>query len=640
MAPVRRVAWGLAAIALLASGLTVGGLATAGGVAGAQASGGMIILPSSAPAFDADAPDPDVVRDGPNYYAFTTGTALGNHIQALVDTSGSPQSGWRSYTGQSVGSTALPAVPAWEQMNTQTSPGVFSWNGKWVMYYDASQSGHAADTGFNCLSVATATRLALAPVFTDSSSRPLLCQTGLGGSIDPSPFVDPATGHAYLVWKSNDGGSNQPARLWSQQLSGDGMSLVGSAHQLLTQDTNAFPWETTVENPQMVNAAGMYFLLFSTGTYNSSSYAETYATCAGPDGPCTQTQPTPILSSYGSASGPGGGSLFQDASGSWMIDYAAWKPGCSDYSCGGQRRLFVAPVSLSPPSFALAPPVTGMASTPTGDGYWLTDGQGAVTGHGAAQDYGSMAGRPLNAPIDHIVATPDGKGYWLVASDGGTFTFGDAGFYGSMGGQHLNAPVVDIAPTRDGLGYWLVASDGGIFSFGDASFRGSMGSQHLNQPVVGISPNYATGGYWEVASDGGIFSFGAPFLGSTGNLRLNRPVNAMAVTADGGGYWFVASEGGIFSFGDAPFRGSMGGSPLNAPVVGMGSDATTGGYWLVASDGGIFSFGDAPFRGSMGGSPLNAPVVGMGSDATTGGYWLVASDGGIFSFGAPFYGAD
>jgi hypothetical protein len=345
----------------------------------------------------------------------------------------------------------------------------------------------------------------------------------------------------------------------------------------------------------MVYVDGTYFLMFSTGIWDSTSYSETYATCAGPTGPCAQFQQTPILSSYGSAAGPGGGSLFQDASGAWMIDYSAWLPGCTDYSCGGARRMFVAPATLLPPG--LASPVTGMAATPDGDGYWLVDAEGAVSSHGSAVGYGSMAGQHLNAPINHIVATPDGRGYWLVASDGGIFSFGDAAFYGSMGGQHLNAPVVDIAPTRDGGGYWLVAADGGIFSFGDAAFHGSMGGQHLNRPVVGISPDDATGGYWEVATDGGVFAFDAPFFGSTGNLVLNQPVNGMAASPDGGGYRFVASDGGIFAFGDAPFEGSMGATPLNAPVVGMATDPVGGGYWLVAADGGVFSF-EAPFRRS------------------------------------------
>jgi hypothetical protein len=59
-------------------------------------------------------------------------------------------------------------------------------------------------------------------------------------------------------------------------------------------------------------------------------------------------------------------------------------------------------------------PVTGMASTPDGRGYWITNAYGDISQHGDAWDFGSLAGHTLNAPITHIVPTPDGKGYWLV----------------------------------------------------------------------------------------------------------------------------------------------------------------------------------------------------------------------------------
>jgi hypothetical protein len=265
---------------------------------------------------------------------------------------------------------------------------------------------------------------------------------------------------------------------------------------------------------------------------------------------------------------------------------------------GGQFAYpYGVPAVPGEPSASTVSSAVGLATVPQGTGYWVVRSNGAVTAHGSALNYGSMAGQPLTAPITHVVATPDGKGYWLVASDGGIFAFGDAAFYGSMGGRRLNAAVVGLAPTPDGKGYWLVASDGGIFAFGDAHFKGSMGAHRLNAPIVGMSDDRSTGGYWLVASDGGIFSFGAPFKGSTGNRRLNKPVNGMAGTANGGGYWFVASDGGIFSFGQAGFFGSAGAVHLNAPIVGMANDLATGGYWLVAADGGIFAF-NAPFYGA------------------------------------------
>ena len=42
----------------------------------------------------------------------------------------------------------------------------------------------------------------------------------------------------------------------------------------------------------------------------------------------------------------------------------------------------------------------------------------------------------LNQPIVGMASTPTGNGYWLVASDGGIFAFGDAAFHGSTGAMH------------------------------------------------------------------------------------------------------------------------------------------------------------------------------------------------------------
>jgi hypothetical protein len=226
----------------------------------------------------------------------------------------------------------------------------------------------------------------------------------------------------------------------------------------------------------------------------------------------------------------------------------------------------------------LAGPLSGIASTPDGNGYWTTSATGQVVGEGDAVNYGSVT-TALAAPVVGITATPDGKGYWLVAADGGIFTFGDATFYGSTGAMVLNKPVVGMASTSNGKGYWLVAADGGIFTFGDATF-----------------------------------------FGSTGGMVLNKPVVGMTSTSDGLGYWLVASDGGVFTFGNATFRGSMGGTVLAEPVVGISVTPDNLGYRMVAADGGIFDFGDAAFLGSGTGAPLTAPVVGIA--ARSGGYWI------------------
>jgi hypothetical protein len=210
-------------------------------------------------------------------------------------------------------------------------------------------------------------------------------------------------------------------------------------------------------------------------------------------------------------------------------------------------------------------------STP-GEGYYLYGAAGELGGFGNDEflNYlGDLSFTNLNQPVVGMATTPSGGGYWMVATDGGIFAFGDANFYGSTGAIHLNKPIVGMAATPDGNGYWLVASDGGIFAFGDAAFYGSTGALRLNKPIVGMAATPDGRGYWLVASDGGIFTFGdAPFFGSTGNLHLNSPIVGMTPTADGRGYWFTASDGGVFSYGDAPFAGSLGGLGVD-DVVGM-----------------------------------------------------------------------
>jgi hypothetical protein len=183
-------------------------------------------------------------------------------------------------------------------------------------------------------------------VFTDTSSGPLYCAPG--GVIDPSPVVDPATGAAYLLWKSNDGGSTEPSQVWSVPLSHSGTAFAGVPEVLLTVDQAQLPWETTFDDPDLVADGSGYRLLFSTGEWQSADYSEVLTSCVSPQGPCSQPTTGPFLTSYGSVAGPGGGMLFRDATGHWFLVYAAWSAGCTNYGCGGARRMFVAPMNLGP----------------------------------------------------------------------------------------------------------------------------------------------------------------------------------------------------------------------------------------------------------------------------------------------------
>jgi uncharacterized protein YkwD len=250
--------------------------------------------------------------------------------------------------------------------------------------------------------------------------------------------------------------------------------------------------------------------------------------------------------------------------------------------------------------------------------------------------HGSLRASASTHPIVGVASAPSGNGYWLVASDGGVFTFGDAKFYGSTGGRQLAAPIVGIAATPSGDGYWLVASDGGVFTFGDAKFYGSTGGRHLDAPIVGIAATPSGDGYWLVASDGGVFTFGdAKFYGSTGGRYLDAPIVGIAATPSGRGYWLVGVDGGVFTFGDATFYGSARGAASSSAILGIAATRSGDGYWLAAVDGTTHAFGHARTFGtafpSVSGSdfPLGNNPVDAIAASPDGGYIVASSLGTV-----------
>jgi beta-xylosidase len=212
------------------------------------------------------------------------------------------------------------------------------WRERHIMFYAARARGH----GKWCLSVAVAATPA--GPFTDRSDGPLVCQTGLGGSIDPHPFVD-ADGNPWLHWKNNDGSTADVSRVWAAPLGPGGTTVVGPAREVMAKDTQRYPWQHTLDNPQMVLAGGVHYLFFTGGDWEDDSYAQAYAVCDGPAGPCRSAD-QPILVTYGTVAGPGGGTVEIDREGRWWLAYHAWHSSCTNDACGGVRRLYVAPLEF------------------------------------------------------------------------------------------------------------------------------------------------------------------------------------------------------------------------------------------------------------------------------------------------------
>ena len=273
-----------------------------------------------------DFPDPFVLTVGGTYFAYATNSVEGN-IQ-IIQSSDLTQ--WTA-----VGN-ALPNLPSWAAPNHTWAPAVLPVEGQYVLYYTAQ----VAQGGPQCISAAVASQ-PQGP-FIDTSTGPFACQPTLGGSIDPSPFVD-ADGTPYLVWKSS-GEGDQPTTIWSQQLDPAGTGLAGTgATPLLVPDEG---WEGgNVEAPDLVQNAGRYFLFYSGNDWNSAHYAVGVASCSGPLGPCIRPSTQPILTSSADFAGPGGESVFTDQSGGLWIAFHAWSPGEVGYPY--TRDLYVRPLNLA-----------------------------------------------------------------------------------------------------------------------------------------------------------------------------------------------------------------------------------------------------------------------------------------------------
>jgi beta-xylosidase len=274
-----------------------------------------------------DAPDPFILADRGRYLLYST--QVGNHNVPIAT---SPD--LRVWSPQT---DALPRLPAWAAWGRTWAPGVTLLGDRYLLYFAA----HHQASGRQCIGVAASTTVT--GPFTPAAPDPLVCQTHLGGSIDPYPYVDP-DGTAFLLWKADRNAIGQSSTLFAQRLAPDGLALTGQPVGLLSSDA---AWEQPlIENPALVATGRTYVLLYSGGRWNSAGYAVGYATCDSPLGPCTKaTIHRPLLASSGDQAGPGGACVVTGPTGDQWLAYHAWTPGAVGYHNGGTRSLRFAPLT-------------------------------------------------------------------------------------------------------------------------------------------------------------------------------------------------------------------------------------------------------------------------------------------------------
>jgi beta-xylosidase len=235
---------------------------------------------------------------------------------------------------------SLPVLPSWATPSKTLTwgPTVQKVGADYVLYF----STRDAATGRQCVGRAGA-KTPLGP-FTDTSSKPLVCQAALGGDIDPS-VVKSSSGTLGLLWKNDGNATKTPVSIWEQPLTADGLSVTGKPTRLLGADQ---AWENgIIEGPAMLAASkGGWWLFFSGAGWGSTRYDTGVAWCATVAGPCRVASTAPLLVSTPTAVSPGGFDTFVDGAGKLWASYSAFpdSPANPRAAMAENRVLEIAPI--------------------------------------------------------------------------------------------------------------------------------------------------------------------------------------------------------------------------------------------------------------------------------------------------------
>lgn len=262
------------------------------------------------PVYRGDFADPHVLKEGDTYYAYAT-NAVGRNIQVAS----SPD-----LVKWTLLSDAMPSLAPWARLGGSLvwAPEVIKIGDKFLLYYTARDKA----SNKQCVGVAVSDKPE--GKYRDTNDAPMVCQAQEGGTIDAHPFRD---GDKLYLYYKNDGNCCAMATwLYVQEMTPDGLGLVGEPTRLVRNDRN---WEgRVVEAPTMWKHEGKYYLFFSANNYAGHEYAVGYATCETAMGPCVDAPENPILASRMTEKplviGPGHQTIIEDDDGETWLVYHVW----------------------------------------------------------------------------------------------------------------------------------------------------------------------------------------------------------------------------------------------------------------------------------------------------------------------------
>ncbi|KAE8209984.1 hypothetical protein CF327_g6088 [Tilletia walkeri] len=189
--------------------------------------------------------------------------------------------------------------------------------GGWLMYVTVQDR----KTDKQAVAVAYASGGPLGP-YHFVSNGPIVSRGETGGCIDPQPFEDPNSNKRYLVYKNDqDHMYTEKCQVWVQELSEDGLSLVGERVGLMGPTQ---PWQgKLIQAPYLTYHRGSnsYCLFYSSGTFTTEGYATSYAISRnGLFGPYIPSQhPLLFTDRARGITGPGGASIVEGVEGHHFI---------------------------------------------------------------------------------------------------------------------------------------------------------------------------------------------------------------------------------------------------------------------------------------------------------------------------------
>jgi arabinan endo-1,5-alpha-L-arabinosidase len=243
-----------------------------------------------------------VIRAADGYfYAYTTQSPYGSDLKLFPILKSKDMTAW-----QMVGQVFSQA-PDWAYSDFW-APHILMRNGKYYLYYAAK----AKSTGTTAIGVAVADK-PTGP-FTDKGS-PVILGGGFS-TIDPFILVD--GDKLYMYWGSDR------VPILVQELTPDGMNVVGSPDGVLFPSEQFEGYERLVEGPWVIKHGDYYYLMYSgDDCCDKPHYAMLIARSKSPKGPFEKAPNNPILVAGDRWDGPGHNAAIQDDAGDWWLLYHA-----------------------------------------------------------------------------------------------------------------------------------------------------------------------------------------------------------------------------------------------------------------------------------------------------------------------------